>query len=138
MKALFLPAVAAATLLLALPGESLAQRAVGMRYDPHTIWTVSGEAISVAEVPHGAHGNYDVRVLLRTPRGDLSVHLGPSWFVDRQPTTVAPHDVIRVTGSPIIYHGKPALIAAEVQDHGEILRLRAADGLPLWHRSGAR
>jgi hypothetical protein len=113
-------------------------RGYGGRYDPQTVETVSGEVISVDKVAYGRRGSYGIHVLLRTDKGEIPVHLGPSWFVDRQTMKVALHDRVEVTGSRVIYGGKPALIAAEVRKGSETLQLRSRDGLPLWRRSGSR
>lgn len=137
MKTLSVLTTAAAVLMLASPRESLAQRAMrgGYRYDRQTVATVSGEVISIDRIAYGRHGYYGVHLLLKTTEGELAVHLGPSWYVDRQPLKIARHDAIEVTGSRVIYDGKPALIAAEIRKGNETLRLRTAAGLPLW---GAR
>lgn len=108
----------------------------GGRYDPQTVETVSGEVVSVDTVAYGRGSYRGVHLMLSTPKGELSVHLGPSWFVDRQSIKIAPHDRIEVTGSRVTYGGKPALIAAEVRKGDESLRLRTAGGLPLWRGSG--
>lgn len=142
MKNLLVSAAAATVLTLSLSGQSFAQRAVsggyGEKYDAHTVWTVSGEVMSVDKVARDGRGYHGVHLLLKTAKGELSVHLGPSWFVDHQTVQVARHDVIEVIGSPMIYDGKPALIAAEVDKGNQSLRLRTANGLPLWRGSGAR
>lgn len=131
-------AAAAAMAALALPTESFAQGAMrggyGMRYDTQTVETVSGEVIAVEKVAYGRRGHYGVHLVLKTAQGELQVDLGPSWFVNRQPMKIRPHDAIEVTGSRVTRQGKPALIAAEVKKGGEMLRLREADGLPLWRR----
>lgn len=142
MKTFLVLAAAASVLMLAPPRESLAQGATtqvyGGRYNPHTVWTVSGEVISVDKIDHGRRGYHGVHLTLRTAKGILSVHLGPSWFVDRQAIKVSPRDLIEVTGSPVIYRDKPALLAAEVKKGAERMQLRAPDGLPLWRASGSR
>lgn len=141
MKTLLRSAAAATLLMLAIPGVSLAQRATGgygVRYDAQTIWTVSGEVMSVSTVASRGGRYGGVHLLLKTDRGNFEVHLGPSWFVDRQTMKVVPHDVIEVTGSPVIYQGKPALIAAEVRKGSEKMQLRTAGGVPLWSRSRGR
>jgi hypothetical protein len=142
MKKLFLLTAALAALLLASPGESLAQRAMmgsyGGKYEPQTVETVSGEVISVDQIAYGRGRYHGIHVLLRTAQGELSVHLGPSWFVDRQAMKIAPHDTIEVTGSRVTYDGKPALIAAQVRKGSQSLRLRTADGVPLWRGAGMR
>lgn len=139
MKNLLVSATAVTVLILAMPGASLGQQSAGAgRYDRQTVWTVSGEVISVDRIADGRRGFHGVHLLLKTAKGDLSVHLGPSWFVDRQVMKVAPHDVIEVTGSPVTYNGKPTLIAAEIRKGGERLQLRTAEGLPLWRNAVAR
>ena len=142
MKSLLVLAAAAAVLVLAAPGESLAQRAMGGgyggRYDPQTVETVSGEVLSVEKVSYGRGRYYGIHLILKTSEGELSVHLGPSWFVDRQTMKLEAHDAIEVTGSRVTYRGKPALIAAEVRKGNDTLRLRTAEGLPLWRGSRAR
>lgn len=142
MKTFLVLAAAASVLMLAPPRESIAQgattEAYGGRYNPRTVWTVSGEVISVDKIDYGRRGYHGVHLTMRTAKGVLSVHLGPSWFVDRQAMKVSPHDLIEVTGSPVVYEGKPALLAAEVRKGGERMRLREADGLPLWRASGMR
>lgn len=141
MKILLVSAVAAMGLTLGFTGESLAQSAPSshrVMYDAQTVWRVSGEVISVGSSTSGSRGYAGVHVLLKTASGELSVRLGPGWFMGRQAMQVAPHDVIEVTGSPVIYDGKPTLIAAEVRKGAERLQLRTAGGIPLWSRGGAR
>lgn len=142
MKTILVLAAAASVLMLAPPRESLAQgattQAYGGRYNPRTVWTVSGEVISVEKIDYGRRGYPGVHLTLKTAKGILSVHLGPSWFVERQAMKVSPHDLVEVTGSPVIYEDKPALLAAEVKKGAESMRLREADGLPLWRASGLR
>ncbi len=142
MKTLLVLAAAASVLMLAPPRESFAQgaaaEAYGGRYNAQTVWTVSGEVIAIDKTVYGRRGYPGIHLMLKTAKGVLSVHLGPSWFVERQAMKVAPRDLIEVTGSPVIYEGKPALLAAEVRKGGESMRLREADGLPLWRASAMR
>ncbi len=142
MKALLVLAAAAAALALAMPGASLAQGAMrggyGGRYDPQTVETVAGEVMAVEKVAYGRRGSYGIHLVLKTDKGEIPIHLGPSGYVERQTVKIALHDEIEVTGSRVVYRGKPALIASEVKRGGEILRLRTAAGVPLWSRRAAR
>ena len=140
MKPLVAWTAAAVVLMLTSPGESLAQRAMrgyGGQYDPQTVTTVSGEVLSIDKIAYGRQGYYGVHLTLKTADGELAVHLGPSWYVDRQPLKIAPHDVLEVTGSRVTYQGKPALLAAEIKKGSESMRLRTAEGLPMWRRGRA-
>lgn len=76
---------------------------------------VSGEVLSVDRVAYGKSRYYGIHLLLKTGKGELSVRLGPSSFVDRQSIKIAPHDLIEITGSRVTAAGQPTLIAAEVK-----------------------
>lgn len=135
MKILFEILAAAAVVLLALPGESLTRRATRFlrrgKYLP-------GEVLSIEKVACGQGRHHGVNLLLKTAKGKLAVHLGPTWFVDSQRTKFAPHDVVEVAGSRVTFDGKAALIATEIRKGNERLRLRTPDGTPLWVESRAR
>ena len=125
---------------LALPGESLAQRGMGggmggaftRLYNQQTVETVSGRVLSVDKVAPRRGRLYGIHLMLKTADGEISVHLGPSWFIERQTMKIAANDVVDVTGSRITYDGKPALIAALVKKGDETLELRDSRGIPLW------
>ncbi len=138
MRATLVWVAAFAVMIVALPTRSFAQSGMwhpySRKYDPHTVETVSGEVIAVQKIAYGRRGYYGIHLLLKTAQGEIAVHLGPGWFVNREPVKIMPHDVIEVTGSRVSYAGKPALIAAEVKKGDQILKLRTADGVPLWSR----
>jgi hypothetical protein len=60
------------------------------------------------------------------------VHLGPVWYIERQDMKIDPGDKVEITGSRIIFEGKPAIIATEVKNGAEILKLRDENGFPVW------
>jgi hypothetical protein len=73
-----------------------------------------------------------VHLLVKTPKETISVHLGPSWYLDNQETKIDPKDNVEVTGSRITFEGKPAIIAREVKKGDEVLKLRDEHGVPMW------
>ncbi len=73
-----------------------------------------------------------VYLLLKTEKETISVHLGPSWYLDNQEAQVEPKDKIEITGSRLALDGKPVLIAAEVKKGDGILKLRDENGVPMW------
>jgi hypothetical protein len=75
-----------------------------------------------------------VHVLLKTDAGEIPVHLGPAWYVERQDVKLEPGDTIQVKGARVTFQGKPAIIAAEVKKGDETLRLRSDAGVPVWSR----
>jgi hypothetical protein len=110
------------------PGNSY-----GRIYDVNTVETVKGEVIGVDRVSRTGV-NYGVHLQVKTARETISVHLGPSWYLDSQALKIVAKDNIEVTGSRVTVDGKPAIIAGEVKKGDQILKLRDANGFPLWAR----
>jgi hypothetical protein len=100
-------------------------------YDPKTIESISGEVVTVDVVPmRGMSGG--VHLTLKTEKETIPVHLGPSWYLERQDLKLAPKDTVEIKGSRVTFNGKPAVIAAEVKKGDETLVLRDEAGLPAW------
>ncbi len=101
-------------------------------YNPKTVETLSGEVVSLEKFTPEKRMSYGVHFNLKTDQETIPVHLGPSWYVEKQAVTVASGDKVEVNGSRITYEGKPAIIAAEVKKGGQVLKLRDANGVPAW------
>jgi hypothetical protein len=108
-------------------------------YDPGTVETANGvvKRIEIAQ-SKGPGGGAGVHLILATDTGEIAVHLGPRRYVDEQKLKLAVDDRIEVRGSRVSIDGKSALIAAEVKKGEQVMRLRNADGTPLWRGSGRR
>jgi hypothetical protein len=127
-------------------GEAWAQRGVRWRgsggwgpggqysrlYDPAKVETISGEIVSVDAITPAKGMSQGVHLTVKTDKETLSVHLGPSWFLENQDVKLAPKDKVEIKGSRITFAGKPALIAAEVKKGDETLILRDSTGIPAW------
>jgi len=101
-------------------------------YDPATATTVSGEVTSVDEVVPMQGMMAGIHLQLKTAEGDLSVHLGPAWYLERLDTPLEVGDTIEVKGSRVTFEGKPTLIAAEIKKGDTALILRDEAGFPAW------
>lgn len=101
-------------------------------YNPQTVETVSGVVATVDRVSPAEGSSYGVHLTLKTDTETISVHLGPAWHIERQEIKIAAGDQIEVQGSRITHEGKPAIIAAVVTKGNQQLRLRNANGIPLW------
>lgn len=110
--------------------SAIAQR----NYDPKTVETVQGKVLSVEKMQQRGRG---VHLTLQTDKETIAVHLGPSWYIDKQTPKIETNDTITLTGSRVTLDGKPAIIAAQVKKGDEILKLRDENGIPVWRR-GAR
>jgi hypothetical protein len=107
-------------------------------YDPKTVETLSGEVVSLETFTPGRRMSYGVHFTLKTDKETIPVHLGPSWYVEKQAVALAQGDKVEVTGSRIMYQGKPTIIAAEVKKGGQVLKLRDPNGVPAWAGQGRR
>ncbi len=132
-------------LALLLPGAAWAQpgagpwgpAAYGRIYNPATVQTVTGQVASVDRVAWGRRAQ-GVHLTLKTGQETLTVHLGPSWYVDQQPLKLAQGDQVEITGSRVDFQGGQVLIAREVKKGGQVLTLRDAQGVPRWAGQGGR
>jgi hypothetical protein len=105
-------------------------------YNPRTIATVKGVVVEVEQIIPTTGMCSGIHLTLKTDSDVKSVHLGPSWFIERQEMKIEKGDAIEVTGSKIEYKGEPVVIAAEIKKKDMLLKLRDKDGFPRW--SGSR
>jgi hypothetical protein len=102
------------------------------QYNPESVETIAGEVLSIERITPMNGMSYGIHAIVRTEKESISVHLGPGWYIDNLDTDIVPGDNIRVKGSRIVLDGKPVIIAAEVIKGEDVLRLRDADGVPVW------
>ena len=101
-------------------------------YDTTKIVTVEGTVTAVHRITPRRGMRPGVHLTLKTATGKVDVHLGPAWFIDNQDLKLVTGDTLTVTGSRIVFQGKPAIIAARVQKGDEVLVLRDDTGRPVW------
>jgi hypothetical protein len=73
-----------------------------------------------------------VHMIMQTDKEQISVHLGPGFYVENQDVKIESKDKVEVKGSRVTFGGKPAIIAAEVKKGDEVLKLRDDNGFPMW------
>lgn len=112
----------------------------GRMYNPGTVETIRGEVMSVERITPMQGMRYGVHLMVKTKKEDISIHLGPGWYIENQDVTIEPKDTVEVTGSRVTFDGKPAIIAKEVRKDGKVLILRDENGYPAWSgwRRGGR
>jgi hypothetical protein len=101
-------------------------------YDPKAVETISGEVTTVDRITPAKGMSGGVHMLVKTDKETVSVHLGPSWYLENQDVKIEPKDKVEVKGSRVTFVGKPALIASEVRKGNEVLTLRDEAGFPAW------
>lgn len=148
MKKVGLSFVLAAIAILFATASSLAQPRPGMMwrgsggwgpgaqynrfYDPKAVETISGGVTKVDRITPAKGMSGGIHMLVKTDKETISVHLGPSWYIENQDVKIEPKDKVEVKGSRITFGGKPAIIAAEVKKGDEVLKLRDDSGFPVW------
>ena len=126
------------TLLLAV-SIAYAQKRKGQmqgmpRYDTTTEVTLRG-TITKVESHMGRMGWNGTHLVVSFESETLTVHVGPSNYVDQQGFSFAAGEQIEVTGSRIKLEGTDVLIAREIKKGEKVLTLRNAQGIPAWSRS---
>jgi len=129
-------AAVAAGLVLLVSSGAFAQQGTTYRrrphlYDPNHVETLRG-TVARFESVEGIGIGVGVVLVLETGDEEVQVGLGPNWFVGAQNPKIAVRDDVEVLGSRVVLDGKTQFIAAEVRRGEEVLKLRHADGVPLW------
>jgi hypothetical protein len=106
--------------------------AYGRLYDPKTVETVSGEVVTIDRITPMRGMSGGVHLVVKTSTGDVSVHLGPQWYLENQDVRIELKDRVEVKGSRVTVQGEPVLIAAEMKKGDQVLKLRDEAGVPMW------
>jgi hypothetical protein len=101
-------------------------------YNPKTVETIAGKVIALDTIPpmRGMAGGVHLRLV--TQGKEISVHLGPAWYLDNQDFQIKEGDRIEVTGSRVTFANAPAIIAAQIRRGDRVLTLRDKNGFPAW------
>ena len=104
----------------------------GRWFDPAKAETVHGQVVSVEQVASPRGPGAGVVVNLNTGKETLAVHLGPSWFLEKQDMKIAAGDALDITGVKTVRRGQDVFLAAEVKKGDAVLKLRDEQGIPVW------
>ncbi len=136
------------SMIVMLPFTAMAQRGSGnwcatnnysRLFNASTIEDFNGSVVSIEKITPEKGMSTGIHLLVKTEKNEsVSVHLGPSWYLDNQDVQFVAGDVIKVKGSRITYQNAPAIIAMTVEKGGQVLVLRDKKGNPNWNgwRSG--
>ncbi len=114
-------------------GRSGAEVMVMRHYDAQTVTTVKGGVESLGTMPPGRQTKGAIRgALLKTEEGNITVYLGPDWYLDQQKISLKVGDQLEVTGSKITLGEKPCVIAKDLKVDGKTITLRDDKGVPVW------
>lgn len=128
----------AAALVLIFAGNIYSQNGWGpgssynRMYDTKTVETISGSVISIDQILPDKNMSVGIHLLLNTVNGNVSIHLGPAWYIENQDIQIIKGDNVSVTGSKVTYNGDQVIIAKEIIKGDQLLKLRDENGYPLW------
>ena len=130
---------------LLLPTVALSQgRGQGFRPCPYTPYlcpatklckpmTITGKVTRVLTETLQDKMHPGMAILLDTKdHGQVRVHLGPVWYLERQEFDLEPGQEVTVQGICLEEKGETRLIASQVTVGDSILLLRDAAGRPMW------
>jgi hypothetical protein len=123
---------------MAAPGAQQAPGGpgAGPRYDLDTVTTLQGTVGAVNVVPARGGRMGGLHLTLQTQGQTMEVHLGPTWYLQREGIELAKGDAVEVSGSVVDLEGATFLIARELKKGQKIVVLRNEQGIPAW--SGGR
>ena len=105
-------------------------------YNPENIVTSKGIVDAVERITPKSAKSQGILLIVKTEAEDLSVHLGPASFIERQEIKIEKGDSIKVKGSKVTFDGVPTIIAVEINKDDAVLKLRDKNGFPLWDDKG--
>jgi hypothetical protein len=105
----------------------------GQMYNPNSIETISGEVINIDTFAPMGGMSQGMHLRLKTDKGNVDVHLGPTWYLENQDIQIQPSDKIMVTGSRVNFSGQSVMMATKVSKGNQTLILRDENGFPVWH-----
>jgi len=115
-------------------GGGGATEAFAPNYDLETVLTVAGTVVKAEAFQSKPLLVESVRIFLKTKDQTWEAHLGPVWYIKKQPFRLVPGDEITITGSRI---GDKIMIQ-QFEKKGQTFRLRSKEGQPQWFKSVIR
>jgi hypothetical protein len=105
----------------------------GRMYDPAKAETVQGKVTAVDKIGGGRRMGPGIGLKLKTASGELTVHLGPQWYIEQQgEVPIKAGDTVEVKGVKASRGGQEFFLAGEVKKGEDVLKLRDDSGTPLW------
>jgi len=107
-------------------------------YNPATVETITGEVLAVEQTVPMKRMNQGLALTVKTQKETVTVHLGPTWYLERLDEKIVKGDKVEIKGARTTLAGKPIILAAEVKKGDKVLVLRDAAGVPVWAGWGMR
>lgn len=101
-------------------------------FDTESLEEVTGNIVEVFYSKESSYNSRGVILFLAVEEDILEVHLGPSWYINRQFKGFKHGEEITVTGSKVEFRNKEIIVAQILERGNKKFQLRDHQGSPLW------
>lgn len=99
------------------------------------IFDIQGEVLNVQKFTLANQPVPFVQILLHTSDGDITVEIGPEWYLEAKGINLLPQDRLTISGLFTEIGNTKIFIAYRLKKEGNAVRLRTKNGTPAWNRS---
>lgn len=118
-------------LLVAAPAVRAEQKNVP-KFDPANQTTIKGVIEQVNNYECPISGTMGSHLTVRSGPDTVEVHLAASKFLNEYGIAFTKGDSVEVTGTKVVFDGKPALLARQITVGDRTYSFRNDKGIPLW------
>ena len=101
-------------------------------YDTSSQKITTGIVVEVRDYKCPVTGTVGSHIMLKRGGDVIEVHLAPTAFLKQYEIVINKGDEVALEAAPILFEGKPALLAKTVAVGGATYAFRDAKGRPLW------
>lgn len=101
-------------------------------YDSAATMTLEGTVVAIEKEQCKGCNMTHVDLVVKMKDDEVTVRLGPAWYLDNQGEMLKKDDVVKVVASKIKYEDTDMYVAGKVSKGDDTLMLRDKDGLPMW------
>jgi hypothetical protein len=102
-------------------------------FNKYNIQAITGTIYKIDTMTPMPDMSYGIQFVIKTTGSEeITVHLGPAWYVVRQDMNLNVNDVVDIRGARFSLNGKNVMAAFEVRIKDRVLMLRDVDGIPYW------
>lgn len=106
-------------------------KAFAPNYNLENIVTITGKVIKIEIFTANLMRVKAVRVFVQTKNRSYETHLGPAWYIEKQPFNLASGDTVTVTGSLV----DDKIMIQQFEKDGQLFLIREKNGQPKWFKS---
>jgi hypothetical protein len=101
-------------------------------YDTSSSKIITGTVLEVKDYKCPVTGTVGSHLTLKRSGESIEVHLAPATFLKQYEIVINKGDEVAIEAAPILFEGKPALLARTVAVGQSTYAFRDAKGRPLW------